>query len=163
MNKIGKVINAMIGYYSGDPHQINHLLKVYGFAKTIGEGQSLDEDIKEILEVAAVMHDVGIKNSIKKYNDGSGNYQQIEGPPEARKLLEGMNYESKLIDRVCWLIAHHHTYDNIEGVDYQILVEADFLVNIYENKMSPDNIHSIYNKIFKTTSGKKIFRDLYNF
>mgnify|MGYP000340972515 FL=1 len=35
-----------------------------------------------------------------------------------------------MTERVAYLIGHHHTYDKIEGMDYQILVEADFLVNI---------------------------------
>ena len=36
----------------------------------------------------------------------------------------------RVTERVAYLIGHHHTYDKIEGMDYQILVEADFLVNI---------------------------------
>nr|WP_207751240.1 HD domain-containing protein [Anaeromonas frigoriresistens] len=152
----------MIRYYSGDVHQINHFLKVHGFAKTIGEMESIDKDIQELLEIAAVMHDIGIKNSEKKYNSSAGSYQQIEGPPEARRLLEDMEYDPELIERVCWLIAHHHTYDNIEGMDYQILVEADFLVNAYENNMSKDQMRNIYKKIFKTSVGKEIFREVYN-
>ncbi|MBS4536935.1 HD domain-containing protein [Clostridium sp. D2Q-11] len=162
MNIIGQVIDSMIRYYSGDVHQINHFLKVHGFAKTIGEMESIDKDIQELLEIAAVMHDIGIKNSEKKYNSSAGSYQQIEGPPEARRLLEDMEYDPELIERVCWLIAHHHTYDNIEGMDYQILVEADFLVNAYENNMSKDQMRNIYKKIFKTSVGKEIFREVYN-
>jgi hypothetical protein len=54
-------------------------------------------------------------------------------------LLEGLGIEAAYIDRVCWLIAHHHTYTNIKEIDYQILVEADFLVNFYEDDMSSDS------------------------
>ena len=35
-----------------------------------------------------------------------------------------------MIRRVEYLVGHHHTYKDIDGLDYQILVEADFLVNI---------------------------------
>jgi HD superfamily phosphodiesterase len=42
---------------------VNHLLKVYGFAKTIGEREGLDADTQEILEIAALTHDIGIRNS----------------------------------------------------------------------------------------------------
>ena len=161
MNLIGKIINAMIAYYAGDVRRINHFLKVYGFAKAIGEMEGLDESTQEILEIAALTHDIGIKNSEKKYNSSAGNYQQIEGPPEAKKLLEGLGIESGVIDRVCWLIAHHHTYTDIQGIDYQILVEADFLVNFYEDNVSQDSIQSIRDKIFKTLSGKMILNAIY--
>lgn len=115
MNLIGQIINAMIAYYAGDVRRINHFLKVYGFAKAIGEMEGLDESTQEIIEIAALTHDIGIKNSEKKYNSSAGNYQQIEGPPEAKKLLAELGIESGVIDRVCWLIAHHHTYNRHSG------------------------------------------------
>lgn len=161
MNLIGQIINAMIAYYAGDVRRINHFLKVYGFAKAIGEMEGLDESTQEILEIAALTHDIGIKNSEKRYNSSAGNYQQIEGPPEAKKLLEGLDIESGVIDRVCWLIAHHHTYTDIQGIDYQILVEADFLVNFYEDNVSQNSVQSIRDKIFKTLSGKTILNAIY--
>lgn len=161
MNLIGQIITAMIAYYAGDVRRINHFLKVYGFAKAIGEMEGLDESTQEIIEIAALTHDIGIKNSEEKYNSSAGNYQQIEGPPEAKKLLEGLDIESGVIDRVCWLIARHHTYTDIQGIDYQILVEADFLVNFHEDNVSQDSIQSIRDKIFKTLSGKMILNAIY--
>ena len=161
MNLIGQVINAMIAYYAGDVRRINHFLKVYGFSKAIGEMEGLDESTQAILEIAALTHDIGIKNSEKKYNSSAGNYQQIEGPPEAKKLLEELGIESGVIDRVCWLIAHHHTYTDIQGIDYQILVEADFLVNAYEDKMSHEVIENVRDKVFKTKAGNKLLNKLY--
>ena len=149
MNLIGQIINAMIAYYAGDVRRINHFLKVYGFAKAIGEMEGLDESTQEIIEIAALTHDIGIKNSEKKYNSSAGNYQQIEGPPEAKKLLAELGIELGVIDRVCWLIAHHHTYTDIQGIDYQILVEADFLVNAYEDDMSHESIKNVCRKIQK--------------
>lgn len=76
-------------------------------------------------------------------------------------LLEGLGIELGVIDRVCWLIAHHHTYTDIQGIDYQILVEADFLVNFYEDDMSNDSVHSVGDKMFKTLSGKAILNAIY--
>ncbi|NBJ17026.1 MAG: HD domain-containing protein [Dehalobacter sp. 4CP] len=160
MSTVGQVISAMIDYYEGDVRRINHFLKVYGLAKSVGEMEGLDKRMQEILEIAAVTHDIGIKNSEQKYNSAAGNYQQIEGPPEAQKLLENMSFDSSLIDRVCWLIAHHHTYNNINEIDYQILIEADFLVNAFEDHLSEAAIKNFSKKIFKTETGKKFLSKL---
>lgn len=56
---------------------------------------------------------------------------------------------------------HHHTYNNIEGNDYQILVEADFLVNLYEDNVSLEAVKTAYSRIFKTKAGKNICRTMY--
>jgi HD superfamily phosphodiesterase len=161
MKKISWVIASMMEYDSKDARRIQHFVKVYGFAKAIGELENLSEELQEILEVAAVVHDIGIKVSEEKYNSSSGQYQQLEGPPIAKKLLSDLGYEKNLIDRVCYLIAHHHTYHNIDGLDYQILVEADFLVNISENDMSGKEIESIREKIFKTNTGRMFLDRMY--
>lgn len=64
-------------------------------------------------------------------------------------------------ERVQYLIAHHHTYDNIDGIDYQILVEADFLVNIMEDSLSKEAALNAYHSIFKTECGKKICKETF--
>lgn len=154
MDMMGKITIAMISYYSGDSKRINHFMKVYSFAKAIGEMEGLDSRTQQILEVAALTHDIGIKVSEAKYGCCPGKHQEREGPPVARKLLEELECDPALVDRVCWLIAHHHTYGNIEGMDYQILVEADFLVNIIEDNMQEPAIRKIKDEIFRTPTGK---------
>ncbi len=161
MRNIGNVIEAMIEYYGTDARRIQHFLKVYAFAKEIGEQEGLDEGTQELLEAAAVVHDIGIKVSEEKYHSSAGNYQQLEGPPVARELLGRLGYEEAFIDRVCYLVGHHHTYSSIDGLDYQILVEADFLVNIYEDGMDQKQIESIRNKIFRTKSGSRFLELMY--
>lgn len=159
--KTSTIIDEMISYYSKDPRRVNHFLKVFSFAKSIGELEKLDEETQYILEVAAIMHDIGIKVSEEKYNSSAGNYQEIEGPPVARELLSKFKFDEKFIDRVCFLIGHHHTYSKIEGIDYQILVEADFLVNIYEDEIKIPQIECIKDKYFKTKAGTEFLNNLY--
>lgn len=161
MGKISEVMNAMVEYNEKDVRRISHFIKVYGFAKTIGELEGLDERTQYILEIAALTHDIGIKLSEIKYNSAAGNYQQIEGPGEARILLNHLEIEEEIIQRVCFLIGKHHTYHNITGVDYQILVEADFLVNAYEDNLKPDAINNFKDKIFKTKAGIHLLESMY--
>lgn len=150
---INKVTTAMIDYYQGQPKRIQHFLKVHAYAKLIGEQEGLDKEILDILEVVALTHDIGIKISEEKYNSSAGKYQEVEGPAVAQQMLEDLQYDKAKTDRVCYLIGHHHTYDQIDGIDYQILVEADFLVNLAEEQSSRETIESVKSKIFKTKTG----------
>lgn len=153
------IIGEMINYYSGDVKRINHFLKVHSFAKTIGKLENLNDDEQYVLEIAAIVHDIGIKVSEEKYNSCAGNYQEIEGPQIARELLQKLNVENDVIERVCYLVGHHHTYTNIDKIDYQILVEADFIVNIFEDDIK--EIDTIKNKYFKTKTGIHLLEKLY--
>ena len=161
MDKVYKTALEMCRYMKGDVNRINHFTKVHGYAKMIGECEGLDSRELEILEVAAYTHDIGIKLSEQKYGSSSGYYQQIEGPAEAEKLLKPLGFDDELIDRVKYLISRHHKYSNIDGADCQILIEADFIVNVFEDNISDETIIDIYNKIFKTETGKDIMRNLY--
>ena len=150
---LNKVTLEMIDDYQGDTKRIEHFLKVHADAKLIGEEEGLDKETQELLEVAALTHDIGIKISEQKYNSSAGKYQEIEGPQVAKEMLDKLQYDSKKTERVCYLIGHHHTYDQIDGIDYQILVEADFLVNLAEEHSKRETIESVRNKIFKTKTG----------
>lgn len=151
----------MIEFFEGDPKRICHLTKVHSFARIIGEGEALDEGSLFILEAAAYTHDIGIKPAEEKYGRCDGKLQEQEGPIVAQKMLSELGIENYLIERICYLIGHHHTYDNIDGLDYQILVEADFLVNLYEDKASRHVIDQVYENIFQTKTGKEIFTRMF--
>ncbi len=161
MEQIASVARAMVDYFAGDIQRINHFLKVYGFAKTIGELEQLPVEAQAVLEIAALTHDIGIKVSEVKYHSAAGHYQQLEGPAEARALLTPLGFRVQTVERVCWLIAHHHTYDDIRDADYQILVEADFLVNIHEDGMSREAVAEVEKRIFRTAAGTALLRNLY--
>ena len=161
MDRLTKTALSMCRYMEGDVKRINHFMKVHSFAKIIGEAEGLDARKQEILEAAAYVHDIGIKNSEIKDGSPSGHYQQIEGPGEAEKLLKKAGYDAEFIDRVKYLVSRHHKYVNIDGMDCQILIEADFIVNVFEDEIGTDTVRDIYNKIFKTGSGKEIMRCLY--
>lgn len=154
-DKILKLKNRMLEYYKGDPKRINHFLKVYSFALIIGESEKISERKLYILSIAALVHDIGIKEAEKKYGSCNGKQQEIEGPPIAEKMLREIGFENEIIDRVCFLVGHHHTYLRIDDIDFQILVEADFLVNFYEEEMSKDSINKCMKNVFKTSSGIK--------
>ena len=63
--------------------------------------------------------------------------------------------------RICWLVGHHHTYHVCEDPDYQILIEADFLVNLYEDQENEEAIRAVRKNIFRTKSGLKMLDEMF--
>lgn len=158
------LIFEMIKYFHGDCKRIQHFIKVYEYAKLIGEQEIEDKHIREVLETAAIVHDIGIKIAEEQYGIGvcGGDLQQKLGPPEARKMLEKLgSYQNDEIKRVCYLVAHHHTYTNIDGTDLQILIEADFLVNTYEDGLGRKAVAEMKKRVFCTKTGICLLDEIY--
>ena len=160
---INKLHLAMIELYRGDAKRIQHFCKVHSYAKLIAETENVDKECLFIIEAAALTHDIGIHFCEEKYGNCNGKLQEKEGPAIAEKMLKELGFEQDVSDRVQYLIAHHHTYNNIDEIDYQILVEADFLVNIMEDGLSKEAALKAYESIFKTTCGKMICREMFDF
>ena len=156
------LIKKAIAFDHGDARRIQHFLKVHAYAALIGRLEGLPPDIQEILEAAAILHDIGIHAAEEKHGSSAGKYQEIEGPAPAREILTMLGgFSPAFIDRVCFLIAHHHTYKNVDGPDYQILLEADFLVNAYEDQLSAQAIRSFRDQVFRTASGRSLLETIY--
>lgn len=158
---INKLHLAMIDLYSGDAKRIQHFCKVHSYAKLIAETEKVDDRTLFIIETAALTHDIGIHTCEEKYGSCGGKLQEKEGPAIAKKLLSKLGFDTEISDRVQYLIAHHHTYDDINGIDYQILVEADFLVNMMEDNLPKQAVENAYNKIFSTSCGKRICKNMF--
>ena len=158
---INEVMKDMIDYYESDPQRIQHFIKVHSFSKLIGEDEKLDPTAQLTLELAALVHDIGIKKAEEVYGSSNGKYQEELGPDAAEELLKKYELDAAMLSRIRYLIGHHHTYSDIEGMDYQILVEADFLVNILEDEMSEEAVSAAYRKIFRTSTGRKICETMF--
>ena len=157
------LIIKMTEFYDGDPARIQHFLKVYEFAHVIGVREGLDKETLKILDIASIMHDIGIRPSERKYGKCDGKLQEQEGPSYARDMLKSFpEVSNEETERVCFLIAHHHTYENVDCMDYRILLEADFLVNAYEDKLDKEAIISFRDRIFKTNTGLHIINAMFN-
>ena len=156
------LILKMTAFNSGDPKRIQHLIKVYQFAHVIGVKEGLDAEALHILDMAAILHDIGIRPSEEKYGRCDGKLQEKEGPFFAREMLsEFPEVSSEEIDRVCYLIAHHHTYENIDGMDYRILLEADFLVNAMEDELQKGAMIHFRDKVFETVTGLYLMNTMF--
>ena len=158
---VAKAIAKMIDFYKGNLHDIEHFLKVWGYAKTIGELEGLDRTIQQRLELTAVVHDISCPLCREKYGSADGKHQELESPPLVENFFADMPVASAEVERISWVVAHHHTYTNVEGLDYQILLEADFLVNASESHYTRALIENTRKAMFRTAAGLRLLDSIY--
>ncbi len=159
--RIKKLYFKMIDFDRGQPDLIQHFTKVHSYAKLIGETEGLDAHTQEILEAAALVHDIAIPYCNQKYGAHPGNLQEKEGPPLARALLSSLDFQEEEVGRICALVGEHHTYDPIDGIDHQILLEADLLVNSFSHGDSKVQCAGILHHLFATRAGKRMYAAMF--
>ena len=153
---LNRLCKETIAYDCGDPKRIQHFIKVHAFAKLIAESEGVDAHTRFVLEAAAYLHDIGIHKAEDLLGDCGGKNQEKLGPGEAAPILERCGFSEADAQRVCFLIAHHHTYTGIDGADWQILLEADMLVNLFEDGAGERAARSALERVFKTETGKEL-------
>ena len=158
---IAQIMEKMIAFSDGNIHDIDHLIRVWTYAKTIGELEGIDANTQNILEVAAITHDIACPLCREKYGNTNGKHQEEEGAPLVRAFLSDCGLSDEQLDRVSYLVGHHHTFQGIEGIDYQILIEADYIANASENGYSRENVTNFLDKIMKTETGKRLARAVF--
>ncbi len=158
---ITTLLMEMMAFDIADPKRIQHFLKVHSLARLIGQEENLDTKAQIIVEAAAIVHDIAVIPCENKYGKCDGKLQEQEGPKYARTLMKEVGFSEDTIDRVCWLVAHHHSYKEIKTIDLQILVEADFLVNLYEDGINEEGQRKALKNIFKTETGIEILYTMY--
>ena len=157
-NRIHQLYLKMIAFDRGQPDLIQHFTKVHSYARLIAASEEIDPHTAEVLEAAALVHDIGIPLCNRKYGSHPGPLQEKEGPPLARQLLtEVGGFTEAEIARICTLVGEHHTLSPVDGIDHQILLEADFLVNCFAHGHDRDTLTHTWKHVFATTSGKRIF------
>lgn len=158
---ISQIIEKMIAFSDGNIHDIDHFIRVWTYARTIGELENLDRETQFLLEVAAITHDIACPLCRIKYGNTNGKYQEEEGVPMVKEFLSDIGIAEEVIDRVAFLVGHHHTFSGIDGIDYQILIEADYIANATENGYGQENIVIFMQKIMETEGGKQILKAIY--
>ena len=151
----------MIDYSAGNRKDINHLMKVHSYARIIGKGEGLSEELQKITEIAAIVHDIACPLCRIKYGNTNGKYQEAEGPALTESFLADTGLTREEIARIAYLVGHHHTYEGVEGLDYQILLEADYLVNADESGYSRENILHMRDTVFQTKTGTALLESIY--
>ena len=151
-NRIGL---EMKKYFGTDFKRVKHALKVARYAEALLKAEGGDP---LVVLAAAYLHDIGIHEAEKKHGSPAGPYQEIEGPPLARAILQRLHVSPPLIDEICDIIGHHHSPRREETINFQILYEADALVNMEEENGPKDReaLKQRISTIFKTATGKAL-------
>lgn len=75
------ILHKMILFDKGDPRRIQHFLKVYMFAALIGKMEGLSPKQQKILEIAAILHDIGIHPAEKSTDSATASCRNRKGRP----------------------------------------------------------------------------------
>ncbi|MCI8524887.1 MAG: GNAT family N-acetyltransferase [Oscillospiraceae bacterium] len=159
---VAEIMQKMIRQLDGNLRDIQHMMKVWTYAKTIGELEDLDTDTQRTLEIAAILHDIACPLCREKYHNVDGKNQERESAPLVQAFLADVGLPKHIAERVCYLVSHHHTVKGIDGRDYQILIEADYFVNAEENRYTQENVAAFVEKVFRTPSAIAFAKSLYH-
>ena len=154
------VWSAMEGVFGDDERRKEHARQVTRYAEELLRNEPGDA---QVVITTAILHDVGIPASIRKYGNANGPNQEREGPPIARRILEGLEYPKEVTEEVCAIIASHHSPGEVDTDNFRIVYDADWLVNMPDQYGDINNEQSrkVIEKIFKTDKGKEIATKLY--
>jgi len=158
--RIEETRHAMEDYFGADGKRIGHALRVTGFADEILRSEPGD---RELVLVTALLHDIGIREAELKYGSSAGELQELEGPPVARKILEELGYGESFIREACAIIASHHSRGEVDSVNFRVIWDADWLVNLAEEVdcSNRERLQAMIGKIFMTATGKALAGKIY--
>jgi len=150
-----RVAIEMKRYFKTDFKRISHATRVARYAERIGKTEGKGN--MAVVLSAAYLHDIGIHEAEKKYNSTAPKYQEIEGPPIARSIMEKLSAKEELIDEVCDIIGHHHHPRPEETASFKAVYDADLIANIEDNHkdkpIDADRLEKVIGKSFLTESG----------
>ena len=155
-----KIIKKMMAYFAYNSNHINHAYRVLHYAEEIS---GIENGVPDVVISSAILHDIGIPGCEKKYGSTEGQLQEIEGPPVAREILESLGIDEETIKEVCEIIGCHHSPGEIDTVNFKIMWDADWLVNLPDVYDVKDRVklQEIISETFMTKEGLKIAKELY--
>jgi len=156
----GRIALEMKKYFGADFKRVHHAIKVARFAEQI---LKMEGGNPLVVIGAAYLHDIGVHEADRKHGSHSGRYQEMDGPAIAREILERLNAPKQMIDEICDIIGHHHSPREEETLNFQIVYEADWLVNFEEEGFSKDRkkVEELVAKVFKTVTGRQLAENQY--
>lgn len=137
MQDVNRVALRMKQYYHGDMDKVQHFVRVYTLAKSIGELEHLSDEEQFDLELAAVVHNV-----------------EGDRIPVVRDILQECGVTQAAAMKVCHMVENTENYEHIGTLDHQILIEAKLIVDFKEQNTPEKEIIRKAEDLFLTNTGK---------
>ncbi len=150
-----RVAIEMKRYFKQDFKRIGHATRVARYAEKIGIEE---QGNLAVILTAAYLHDIGIKEAERKHESTAARYQEEEGPPVAREIMDKLGAREDLIEEVCDIVGHHHHPGPEESINFKSVYDADMIANLEDNhkegRLEPEKLASIIKQSFLTESGR---------
>lgn len=149
-------------YAKEDITQLLHTTNVVFYTTLIATNEKYSEHQIQLLEAAALLHDIGCPNARKLYGKSLPIYQETEGKklvPDFVKQITTFTSQDK--EWLANVVGTHHQQNQAKALHFEPLYEADMIVNILEGYYPIINVTSYY-KAMMTNSGKKLFVNIFN-
>jgi hypothetical protein len=150
------LIQDMRRIFGSDRKRIDHALAVLEHAERIHVAEGGDT---LVVQAAAILHDIGIQEAERKHGSSAGPYQELEGPPIAEAVLRRRDVDEDRIAHVCRIVANHHSARDIDTLEFRVIWDADWLVNLPETMRPEESVPKLrarIQKIFKTSAGREM-------
>ncbi len=147
-------------YFKQDFKRIGHAAKVARYAERLVKEEQGDP---AVALSAAYLHDIGIKEAERKYQDPQIERHEEEGPAIAREILKKLDAAEPFIDEVCDIIAHHHHPRQEDTINFRVVYDADLIVNLEEkqkkNPMDAASLSEFIDTRFLTRNGRTLAQE----
>ena len=143
--RIQRVALRMKEYYHGDAAKVQHFVRVYTLAKSIGELERLNDEEQLDVELAAVVHNV-----------------EGDRIPVVRDILRDCKISDAAAMKICHMVENIENYDHIGTLDHQILIEAKMIVDFKEQNTPEKEIIRKAEDVFLTNTGKLFLKRAFN-
>jgi hypothetical protein len=150
----GRLIAAMKNEFGDDTRRIDHALAVLFHADAIREAEGGDVTT---VTAAAILHDIGIQEGERLYGSPAPRYQELLGPPIARRIMEGLGMDETTVEHVVRIVGSHHSAKDIDTTEFRVIWDADALVNLgdEERPRTADGLSRLIDKVFRTGAGRR--------
>ena len=110
-----KEISRDIAFYSkGHMRELDRLLRVWGFAREIADGEALSRRERYALEVAALTHNIAYPLCRETYGSEDPALQAREGAALVRDFLRDADMPAEQLERIVYLVSRHHSKEPAE-------------------------------------------------
>lgn len=160
--RIEELIEAVDKFFGDNGKEDRaHAHSVWLIAKTIAEEEGLDKDQMDLVEKAAIIHDVSCPLCRSLYGKAEGRMQEVHSREVIDPLLSILNWSKETKEKLISIASRHHTYSDSDSIEEVVLKEADALVNLSGMEEFDVNQAIWFGaNVFRTKTGKYLLEKL---